>query len=459
MANKNNIDGVPPLNDVAGGEIPAYKKFSSNTESRLDELLSPVLSGYKLGRKLNLAYTVSSELLDVINEDASDARILNVGAQGVGAPIEQFGDVIGAMRIRGVDNIEAIKSTQLLYKRLNDIAWERNEPASELFDKYDIEIVLNDNGTVDAPRTIENYSNVYWQLSPKDKSELDNVIEFDSNEMLLPREGPSLNRLFSKVKSFGYDIDPKHNEQLVRFEHEMTTLNALGSGLRQKTRNFVTEFATHGNYISDKISAITDIFDYDSDKTSFIENLAIKGGYGLEWKAEAVNDPDFMKQLDWAERLIISQKMDSRSLYKKYQRYIEERNSIKKNDFVKKEDIHSDYLYSAQTGDNSLVGAWSNDHSIELNAEDSYSLLPSSSPLLSISPNDNIISDATNISPIYPESAGGFNSGDIADVIAIAMQNNRVQIELTLIDSRSGETSMLLAQGGGRISYAMAMPM
>ncbi|MDR4897968.1 chemotaxis protein, partial [Yersinia kristensenii] len=80
---------------------------------------------------------------------------------------------------------------------------------------------------------------------------------------------------------------------------------------------------------------------------------------------------------------------------------------------------------------------------------------------MGISPNGSIVAGPLMGAPIYAESANGdnFNANVIADVIATAMQNNRVQIELTLIDGRTGETSVLLGQGGGRITYAMAMPM
>lgn len=90
---------------------------------------------------------------------------------------------------------------------------------------------------------------------------------------------------------------------------------------------------------------------------------------------------------------------------------------------------------------------------MDINGQDPYSLSPSSS----LAPDNNIGSIPTTESPIYTDSAGGFNANAIADAIATAMQNNRVQIELTLIDSRSGESLVIPAQGGSRIAHAMQM--
>lgn len=111
MADRYNADGVPPLGNIAWLDIPAYKR-----------LPSLAMNSYKFYRGANLGYTVSSELLDLISDGVSEARIISDAAQSVGAPIDQFSTISGAMRIRGIENIEAIKSTQKLYKRLNDIA-------------------------------------------------------------------------------------------------------------------------------------------------------------------------------------------------------------------------------------------------------------------------------------------------------------------------------------------------
>ncbi|WP_145525325.1 hypothetical protein [Yersinia vastinensis] len=451
MADKNSIDGIPPLDDIAGGKIPAYKKIPG-----------AMVKAYKLANGVHTAYTISSELLGLINKGASNALIVNNAAQGVGVPVEQFGDVTGAMRIRGVDNIEAIKSTQKLYKRLNDIAWGHNKPASELFTKHKIDIILNDNGTVDAPKTMTNYATAYAPLSPRDKSELDNVIEFDSNEMLLPREGTDLNSLFTRVKTFGLDVDPEYNKKAVTLEHEKTKLKAAKEGWLQQFNNNVTSPFLFDDILANITGRFSDLIAYDFDESSFITNWMNIDGYNLLKKQQAQSDPDFLDKLNTYELFMLNFPGISGSVKKK----MHEHEDLKKNTQRIGSPVADSTISQTpypQTNLNqqvervnqSIDDIWMSDNSqiSDSDIRDTYSIEPATSP------NDNIVSHVTNISPIYSEATGGFNADVIADVIATAMQNNRVEIELTLIDSRTGETSEIQAQGGGRISYAMVMPM
>ncbi|WP_338134029.1 chemotaxis protein [Yersinia kristensenii] len=551
MADKYKIDGVPPQNNVAGTEIPAYERAPLSA-----------IKMYRLHSAAGMVYAISSELSSIINEEASEARIINVAAQGVGVPVEQFGNVSGAMRIRGVDNIEAIKSTQLLYQRLNDIAWGNNELASELLEKNNIEIVINENGTVNAPETMKNYSSAYSLLAQQDKSELDNAIEFDSNEMILPREGNRLGGLFSSVKSFGFNIESELNQRLTTFENEKIRFSAAKDGWLQKFKNDMVSPVVFDDILSNMTGGVTDLIAYDYDKTSFFKNWMMIDGYNLVKKNDAQSDPDFLEKLDWYERVMLNFPGVSGSVRRKMQQYADSKKSTSSGvngaitgfnlPLFESEPDPEKYIINPETGN-----AWKNNRIADLNTPKEYPLwpsfsaLPDSNPIgilpadnvtnnlieispygsivanpigalpsdnipntpmgispygsivtnpigalpgdnipntpmgispygsivtnpigalpsdnipntpMGISPNGSIVAGPVMGSPIYAESANGdnFNANVIADVIATAMQNNRVQIELTLIDGRTGETSVLLGQGGGRITYAMAMPM
>ncbi|WP_338137195.1 chemotaxis protein [Yersinia kristensenii] len=525
MADKYKIDGVPPQNNVAGTEIPAYERAPLSA-----------IKMYRLHSAAGMVYAISSELSSIINEEASEARIINVAAQGVGVPVEQFGNVSGAMRIRGVDNIEAIKSTQLLYQRLNDIAWGNNELASELLEKNNIEIVINENGTVNAPETMKNYSSAYSLLAQQDKSELDNAIEFDSNEMILPREGNRLGGLFSSVKSFGFNIESELNQRLTTFENEKIRFSAAKDGWLQKFKNDMVSPVVFDDILSNMTGGVTDLIAYDYDKTSFFKNWMMIDGYNLVKKNDAQSDPDFLEKLDWYERVMLNFPGVSGSVRRKMQQYADSQKSTSSGvngaitgfnlPLFESEPDPEKYIINPETGN-----AWKNNRIADLNTPKEYPLwpsfsaLPDSNPIgilpadnvtnnlieispygsivtnpigalpgdnipntpmgispygsivtnpigalpgdnipntpMGISPNGSIVAGPVMGSPVYAESANGdnFNANVIADVIATAMQNNRVQIELTLIDGRTGETSVLLGQGGGRITYAMAMPM
>ncbi|WP_145578102.1 chemotaxis protein [Yersinia alsatica] len=459
MANKNNIDGVPPLNDVAGGEIPAYKKFSSKIKPILRKAPPQIFKGYKLFSKGNIAIAAGTMGMKWLNGEAEEAHEINTSAQNVGAPVKQFSHISGAMQIRGADRSTAIKSTEQLYNTFNNILWGKDIEAAELLQRYNIDIVKNENNTANVPKTMEKLAPIFKnKMEPQEQNTLINTLAGNNEGLELLREGLELKNLLSASSRFGLTVDPELIAKLEELRLRTTEFGAAVDGIQQKIADTVSDTFTFKNALANTIGGLTDLMTYGPDNVSIMHTLGLTSAYESEKLRHATDSNDFYQQLTLYERIVLDFGLITDGYERKYDAYYAPKNKISKPVSSDLKDIWNP----------DVDNTWSNNRSRDLVVPDSDSLESSTSispdsnlvtSSESISPNDNIVSDATNISPIYPESAGGFNSGDIADVIATAMQNNRVQIELTLIDSRSGETSMLLAQGGGRISYAMAMPM
>ena len=463
------------------------KSFKGNTvgaalESQEDKTSDRAKNIYKLTRRANLIYTAGAEVASGLNRAAEQAHTVNTAALNVSAPINQFSQISGAMRIRGAEQNASIKSTEQLYSQLNDMLWGRNEKGLAQLRNFGFEIISNKNGTADVPATMANIANDFSQMDPKAQSTLISSLGLDSNAIELLREGVRLRDLLAKSTRFGLMIDPELNTQLTELDRKTNELSAAWDGLKDKVSNKLYGALVSDGSIADGIGGVTDLMTYGLDSFAITRTLGVISGEESDKMRSAYNDSDFYQQLNRYEKEMLKLGFMTDGFRKKYQDYSEFKNA---EPLVYKEAMAGAIpgLTLPQPEPNPLTDifnlgkkSYSDKNTFDLEADDTWSdnqptdyyIWPLLSSLPPISSEQAVASNlmntfpataSTSISPIYPESAGGFNSGDIADVIATAMQNNRVQIELTLIDSRSGETSMLLAQGGGRISYAMAMPM
>ncbi|WP_145601745.1 chemotaxis protein [Yersinia frederiksenii] len=461
---------------------------SAGLESQEDKTSDRVKSIYKLTRRANLIYTASAEVASGLNRAAEQAHTVNTAARNVSAPISQFSQVSGAMRIRSAEENTSIKSTEQLYSKLNDMLWGHNEQGLAQLRNFGFDIISNKNGTADVPATMVNIASGFLQMDPKAQSILISTLGLDSNAIELLREGVRLKDLLAKSTRFGLMIDPELNTQLTELDRKTNELSVAWDGLKDKVSNKLYGILVSDGSIADGIGGVTDLMTYGLDSFAIMRTLGGISGEESDKMRSAYNDADFYRQLNRYEKEMLKLGLMTDGFRKKYQDYSEFKNA---EPLVYKEVITNAIpgltssppepnpltdifnLGNKSNSDNNTFdleteNTWNNNRVRDLTVSDPYSLEPSItiSPdgnlvtsSENISPNDNIVSNTANISPIYSESVGGFNAGDIADVIATAMQNNRVQIELTLIDSRTGESSVLLGQGGGRISYAMAMPM
>lgn len=157
--------------------------------------------------------------------------------------------------------------------------------------KYNIDIILNENGTVNALQTMTRYSSVYSQLSQRNRTELDNMIGFDRNEMILPREGEELNSLFNSVKPIGFNVEPEYNERLTDVEREQTKLKSAGEGWLQKLKSEIISPLVSDDIFANMMSNLTDLIAYNYDKTSFFENMLMVNGYHVLQKQQALSNP------------------------------------------------------------------------------------------------------------------------------------------------------------------------
>lgn len=445
MANKYNVNGVPPQSKI----------INSLDNANL------------LASRLNIPLYVASTSLEAVSNDVKQAGTLEDTAQSVNVPIEQFNNISSAMRIKGADKEQSIQSTQELYSKLNSLTMVTNEDysvLSGLLNSYGTGIAYNENSTIDVPNTMLNISRVFPVMGLQDKNTLINTVGFNKDSVNLLREGEGLGHLLSQAKHLGYSSSPELHERKTRLNDALNKFSFLTDSWVDKQKDKLSDLVTSGDFLADFIGGFSDYYGFDREETTVVEYYAAQNGYDMSWYKTIIDDPEFTQQLDKTEKESLLNRLPLQSLdtkYRKYKQIKEDEAAINSmsatgkvlnfippnNDFNPVTDI----LYSGVETENT----WSNNRVTDLNAPDPYSLLPSHS----ISPDSNIVAPAAAISPIYTESAGGLNVNAIADVIATAMQNNRVQIELTLIDGRTGETSVMLGQGGGRITYAMAMPM
>lgn len=458
MANKYNINGVPPQHKI----IQSLDKINL------------------LAQRANIPYTIATESVAIVGESLEQAGTLEDAAQSVNAPIEQFNNIRNAMRMKGVDKNQSIQSTQELYSQLNSLEVVNNgnySVLSGLLHNYDSNISRNENGTVDVPNTILSIARIFPVMTSQDQNTLVNTVELNKDSVTLLREGEDLGHLLYQAKNIGYNSNPDLHQRKKNLNDATNKFEFLFDSWVDKQKDKISDLATHGNFLSDFIGGFTDSYGFDRKEKTLVEYYAEQNGYDMSWYKTVIDDPEFTQQLDSKEKESLLKRIPLQSLDAKHRKYKQIKDDTvaiddmvttgKVPDFIDldgKFNPVTDLLYLGSETENT----WNNNRVRDLTVSDPYSLEPSItiSPdgnlvtsSENISPNDNIVSNTANISPIYSESVGGFNAGDIADVIATAMQNNRVQIELTLIDSRTGETSVLLGQGGGRISYAMVMPM
>ncbi|EKN6077507.1 chemotaxis protein [Yersinia enterocolitica] len=451
MANKYNASGVPSLS-----KIPPQ-----------------IYSGYKLVGSPNMVVNAGIAGVEWLDEGSNEAQYINKAAQNVSAPIDQFSQISGALRIRGAEKIAAIKSTEQLYSNLNNMLWGQNVQGMAQLEEYGFDIISNENGTADVPATMMNIARDFPQMAPKAQSKLIETLGLDSNSIELLREGVRLNDLLTKASDFGLTIDPELNARLSELNSQTTELGVAWDGLKGKVSNFGYKIAVSDGSIADGIGGITDLLTRGPDNFSIMRTMGVISGDESEKMRWAYNNDDFKRQLNWYESIMLNSGFMTDGFRKKFQDYYHAKSAVQ-NSY---KDIGSFLVHkSSQTESNPLINSfnlggephsdenifdkdvsytWSNNRLAESDGENPYSLLPSHS----IYPDSNIVAPPASISPIYAEQMSDFNFTAIADVIATAMQNNRVQIELTLIDGRTGETSVVLGQGGGRITYAMAMPM
>ncbi|SUP70879.1 chemotaxis protein [Yersinia kristensenii] len=541
MADKYKIDGVPPQNNVAGTEIPAYKKHSSKVRPILRNIPSQTFNGYRLIRTGNIAIAAGSIGMHWLNGEADEAHEISTAAQDVGAPVDQFSYISGAMQIRGADRSTAIQSSEQLYRTFNNILLGKDKETADLLQKYNVDIVKNENNTVNLPKTMENLAPVFKsQMDMREKDTLINTLAGNSEGVGLLREGLEIKNLLSASSRFGLTVDPEVIAKLQEMRLRTTEFGAAIDGIQQKIANTVSDTLTFKNALANTIGGLTDIMTYGPDNFSFMHTLGLTSGYESEKLRDAYNSNDFYQKLSLYEKIMLDFGLMTDGFREKYHAYIESKNAdtivYKDVDFfpgfklpqAELNPLTNSFNFGGESGSDeyifneSIGDTWSKNQLINSNAKEHYSFRPSPSVLsennmftahndsstvetvvshstdtsrsdniishyagtlpdsdvvtnpigalpgdnipntpMGISPNGSIVAGPVMGSPIYAGSANGdnFNANVIADVIATAMQNNRVQIELTLIDGRTGETSVLLGQGGGRITYAMAMPM
>lgn len=230
-------------------------------------------------------------------------------------------------------------------------------------------------------------------------------------------------------------------------------------GLKGKASNKLYDVLFSDGTIADGIGGLTDMITYGPDNFSIMRTLGVTQGIDTDEMRRGYNDADFYQQLNFYEKAMLSAGLMTEGFRKKYQGNNEEKNATSAVNAVAISTvaistvaINSDipefnpgkdlFNFGAET-----ENTWKNNRLTDIHAEE---------PSSDFGYNDIDI-NPVNPSLISPESAGDFNGNAIADVIATAMQNNRVQIELTLIDSRTGETSLIQAQGGARIAHAMEL--
>lgn len=445
-------------------------RYNMNTISPLSKIPPQIFSNYKLVGGGNAIIAVGTAGVKWLNNGADEAHKINTAARNVNAPIDQFSQISGTMRIRGVEQMAAIKSTEQLYSNLNNMLWGDNDQGLAQLHEYGFDIISNENGTVDATATIAKIAEDFPQIAPKAQSKLTNALKIDGNTIELLREGVQLKDLLAKSTLLGLTIDPELNKQLTELDQNTDELSAAWDGLKDKLSNIGYEILVSDGSVADGIGGVTDTLTYGPDNFSIIRTLGIISGNDSAKMRWAYNNADFKKQLNWYEITMLNSGFMTDGFRKKYQDHIKP-NDTEKINFqtenagvisglrpIKIESTPLTDLFNLGSGaevetQTQMQNTWSNNRITEFGAEDPYSLSPSSS----LAPDNNIGSIPTTESPIYTDSAGGVNANAIADVIATAMQNNRVQIELTLIDSRSGESLVIPAQGGSRIAHAMQM--
>ncbi|EPO8471475.1 chemotaxis protein [Yersinia enterocolitica] len=446
MANKYKIDEVPSLEDIAGTEIPAYKKYTSKVKPILRNVPSQAFNGYRLIRTGNIAIAAGAIGMHWLNGEADEAHEISTAAQDVGAPVDQFSYISGAMQIRGADRSTAIQSSEHLYRTFNNILLGKDKEATELLQKYNVDIAKNENNTVNLPKTMENLAPIFKnKMERQEQDTLINTLAGNSEGVGLLREGLEIKNLLSASSRFGLTVDPELIAKLQELRLRTTEFGAAVDGIKQKIADTVSDTLTFKNTLANTIGGLTDVMTYGPDNFSLMHTLGLTSGYESEKLRHAYDSNDFYQQLSLYEKIMLDFGLMTDGYERKYDEYYAPKN-------MNPESVES---RSENSWDSEVENTWNHNRITDLNAPEPYSLLPSHS----IYPDSNIVAPPASISPIYAEQMSDFNFTAIADVIATAMQNNRVQIELTLIDGRTGETSVVLGQGGGRITYAMAMSM
>ncbi|AHK20528.1 coat protein [Yersinia similis] len=435
------------------GNISGGARTSSGNS--LMTSIANIANSYITGGRFNLIYTIGSEFSGALNQAASDARTVNKATQNAGAPIDQFSQIYGAMQIRGADQNAAMKSTERLYNTFNNILWGRDERGRNLLQDYGLDIASNTNGTADVPTTLTNMAKEFPQMAPQDQHQLINILKMDSSAIELLREGVQLTDLLAKSRQYGLTIDPQLNARLTELNIRTNELSMAWDGLKGKVSNKLYDVLFSDGTIADGIGGLTDMITYGPDNFSLMRTLGVTRGTDTDKMRRGYNDADFYQQLNFYEKTMLDFGLMTDGFRKKYQGHNEAKNAtltvstVAMNSEVPEFNPEKDLFNFGSETEN----MWINNQLMDINAEEPYSLWPSVDPVY-----ENISSNPVNLlSPIDAESAGNFNGSAIADVIATAMQNNRVQIELTLIDSRTGDTSLIQAQGGARIAHAMEL--
>ncbi|WP_145595044.1 chemotaxis protein [Yersinia aleksiciae] len=448
MADKNNADGIPPQGEVVGTEIPKYKSTYSKLTPILRSAPSQTFKAYRLVGKGNIAITAASLGMGWLNGEADEAHEINVAAQNVSAPVEQFSQLSGAMRIRGADRISAIQSAEQLYQTFNNILWDRDKDAADLLQKYNVDIVKNENNTVNVPKTMENLAPVFKnEMDAQEQNAVINILGGNTEGISLLREGVELKDLLSAPSRYRLTVDPELITKLEELRLRTTEFGAAVDGIKQRVADTLSDALTFDNILANTIGGMTDLMTYGPDNFSIMHTLGMTSGYESQKLRQGYNSNDFYQQLNLYEKVMLDFGLMTDGYQRKYDAYYAPTSTAS----ASTDSSPEQYVFNPDASD-----AWRNNRVKDLNSPDPYSLLPSS--VISPASVDST-SNSVNASPIYAESTGGFNLSAIADVIATAMQNNRVQIELTLIDGRTGETAVIPGQGGSRISYAMDMPL
>ncbi|CNK03878.1 putative bacteriophage coat protein [Yersinia mollaretii] len=448
MADKYKIDGVPPQGDVAGTKIPTYKSLYSTENPILRSAPSQAFKAYKLVGKGNMVFAAASQGMEWLNGEADEAHEINTAAQNVSVPVEQFSQLSGAMRIRGADRTSAIQSAEQLYQTFNNILWDKDKAAAELLQKYHIDLVKNENNTVNVPQTLESLAPIFKnKMDAQEQNSVINILGGNNEGIELLREGLELKDLLSASSRYGFTVDPELTTKLEELRARTTEFSAAVDGIKQKAADTLSDVLTFDNILANTIGGLTDVMTYGPDNFSIMHTLGMTSGYESEKLRHAYDSNDFYQQLTLYEKVMLDFGLMTDGYQHKYDAFYAPKNT----DSASVVSSPEHYIFNPDAGD-----AWRNNRATDPNAPDPYSLWSLSAISLAGVDASGV---SVNASPIDTESTGGVNLGAIADVIATAMQNNRVQIELTLIDSRTGETSVIPAQGGGRISYAMAMPM
>ncbi|MEQ9852699.1 hypothetical protein ABRP57_09715 [Pectobacterium aroidearum] len=259
-----------------------------------------------------------------LNQAADSAYKLDVASKNAGMRVDQFTRMAGVMRILGAEADSANQSVEGLYKIFNDALQGRNPETMALLVKNGIKIETSKDGTADVYRTLANAARVFPTLPSQNQKTLADAIGFDSNILMLLREGARYAELLSQSDALGLTKDPKLNDQLNELNSSIRELDAAWQGLTQRALDGASDVSIRYLGLKDILEGYTDLLTYGPDAIT----MSQAGWSGKQTSREeathlrrAANDKEFIKSLPLIDQIAVINGKMSDSLNKKYQSY------------------------------------------------------------------------------------------------------------------------------------------